>query len=589
LIFLAAFLALNYPKPASAVVIGPSAAPSGQVAAPQKVKVGPVVTAIEIRGSKTLPESEIMDAVFSRIGDILIEEKVSSDIKAIYSMGYFQDVTASFEPYAKGTKIIFNITENPVLNAVSFEGNTFYTSVALSSLMNTKAGSVLNFKTLREDIQAINDYYHKNGYTIARIADVATDPKTKVLKIKIIEGMIESIALDGNQATRDDVILREMDTKPGQILNEKSLSKDLRRIFNLGFFEQLTPDFEPGSSPDKIILVLKMKEAKTNTINFGGGYGEQEGWFGFLDTSMNNLFGTGHGAMVKAQWGSTLTTYQLKYYYPWFMTDYLGARTSLTYRVWNTAGPDVYGTDIIDANRVGWDMALTRPIGDYFSHTLTFGGETVASREDSNITDAVPFEDYKSAFIGYSISYDTRDVFMNPTQGNLYTMSVTRGWKTETTKTSYITTNYTKLGLDMNDFVNLGKSQVLALHAGTGIGFGDIPIGEFYYAGGANTVRGYAPDQADTGVRKLIFNMEYRYTFNETFQGVAFYDIGDAWGTVVDGQAQGDAPNLSQFLSGRGVGVRLNTPLGPIRLDYGVGDSRSLGEGIVHFSIGQAF
>ncbi len=524
----------------------------------------------------------------------MIEEKVSSDIKAIYALGYFQDVTASFEPFAKGTKITFKIIENPVLNAISFEGNTVYSSDDLLSVMKTKTGKILNYKILRDDIQAINDYYHKNGYSIAKIADVSTDPKTSVLKIKIVEGMIESIALDGNEATRDYVILREMDTKAGQILNEKSLSKDLRRIFNLGFFSELTPDFEPGSSPDKIILVLKIKEAKTNTINFGGGYGEQEGWFGFLDTSMNNLLGTGHGAMVKAQWGSTLTTYQLKYYYPWFMTDYLGSRTSLTYRVWNTAGPDVYGTDIIDANRVGWDMTLTRPINDYFSHSLTFGGETVASREDDSVTDAVPFDDYQTTTIGYSISYDTRDIFMNPTKGELYTLSVTRGWKTgantiTTPETGTITTNYTLLGIDLNEFVNLGKNQVLAMHMGTGIGFGNVPLGSYYYCGGANTVRGYSPVEADTGVRKLIMNVEYRYTFNETVQGVAFYDLGDAWGAVVDGQASGDAPDMSKFLSGRGVGVRLNTPLGPIRLDYGIGDSRSFGEGIVHFSIGQAF
>jgi outer membrane protein insertion porin family len=286
---------------AFAVVIGPPVAPTKTTVPPAIMKVGPVVTAIEIKGMKTVPESEILDAVFSRIGDILIEEKVSSDIKAIYSLGYFQDVTASFEPYAKGTRIIFKVVENPVLNAVSFTGNTVYSSDTLSSIMKTKAGKILNYKVLRDDIQAINDRYHKDGYSIARIADVSTDPKTRTVKIKIIEGMIESIALEGNTATRDNVILREMDTKPGQILNEKSLSRDLRRIFNLGFFSELNPDFEPGSSPDKIVLVLKIKEGKTNTVNFGGGYGEQQGWFGFLDTSLNNLLGTGHGAMVKAQ------------------------------------------------------------------------------------------------------------------------------------------------------------------------------------------------------------------------------------------------------------------------------------------------
>lgn len=584
LIFLAGLFLVINTLPANAVMIVSPEAAQKISPLPQKVEVGPLVTAIEVRGNNTVTESDIMDAVFSRIGDVLIEEKVSSDVKAIYALGYFEDVSVSFESYAKGTRIIFNVIENPVLAAISFEGNSVFKSKDLSALMKTKVGEILNFKTLQEDIQTINDFYKKNGYVIARVADVSTNPKTDILTIKIIEGIIESIALDGNSATRDYVILREIDTKPGDVLNEKSLAKDLRRVFNLGFFSELNPDFEPGSSPEKIILVLKIKEAKTNTVNFGGGYGEREGWFGFVDTSLNNLFGTGHGTMVRAQWGSTLTTYQLKYYYPWFMTDYLGSRTSMTYRVWNTAGPDVYGNEIQDALRVGWDVALSRPFSDYFSHSLTLGSERVIANPVADDAYIASFESYVSDFIGYSISYDTRDFWMNPSMGKFYTVSIRKGWK----KTSS-TTNYTKLGLDLNEFLKLAPSQVLALHMGAGVGYGDVPLGELYWCGGANTVRGYFPSEAVLGTRKLIFNIEYRYTFNDMFQGVVFYDFGNAWGEVLDNSATGGAPDFSQFLSGRGMGLRLNTPMGPIRLDYGIGDSRAFGEGIVHFSIGQAF
>lgn len=584
LLFLAALLIFNKALPAGAVIIGSPEALPNLKPQQQKVEVGPIVTAIEIKGNKTLTEDKIMEAVFSRIGDVLIEEKVASDVKAIYAMGFFDDVFASFESYAKGTRIIFNVIENPVLAAISFEGNSVFDSDKLSKLMRTKAGEILNFKTLQDDIQTINDFYHKNGYIIARIADVSTDPKTSTLKIKIIEGVIESIALDGNQATRDYVILREINTKPGDILNEKSLSKDLRRVFNLGFFSEVTPNFEPGSSPDKIVLVLKIKETKTNTVNFGGGYGEQEGWFGFIDTSMNNLLGTGHGMMVKSQWGTNLTTYQFKYYYPWFMTDYLGPRASMTYRVWNTSGPDIYGNQIEDALRIGWDVAISRPISDTFSHSLTLGSETVVANPSADDAYIATFESYVSNYIEYSLSYDTRDFWMNPTEGQFYTISIKKGWK-ETTGI----TNYSKLGLELNDFIKLGVNQVLAFHMGTGIGFGDVPLGELYWCGGANTVRGYSPSDALLGVRKLIFNIEYRYTFNEMFQGVIFYDYGNAWGEVTNNTANGGGPDFSQFMSGRGLGLRLNTPMGPIRLDYGIGDSKSFGEGIIHFSIGQAF
>jgi outer membrane protein insertion porin family len=550
----------------------------------KKVNVNQLVTSIVIKGNRTVTEDIVMDAVFSRVGDILIEEKVQSDLKSIYSTGYFQDVTASFESYGGGTKIIYNLVENPILANVVFIGNTVYSSDTLMSVMKTQSGKTLNYKTLQEDIQVINDKYHNDGYSIARIADVQTDPKTNVLKLKIVEGMIESIALTGNEVTRDYVILREIDTRPGQVLNEKSLSKDLRRVFNLGYFSEIKPNFEPGSSPDKVILVVDVKETKSSTINFGGGYGEREGWFGFTDLNINNLFGTGHNTMLRGQWGQTLTTYQIKYYYPWFMTDIFGARTSLTSRIWNTSGPDVYGNEIQDALRVGWDMALARPFAENWSHAFSFGSENVTPNYDTTVTDAVSFEPYVSDFVGYSVSYDTRDYFMNPTEGEFCTLSLRRGWK----QTDHIT-NFTKLGLDLNKFIKLGTNQVLALHAGTGLGYGDVPLGELYWCGGANTVRGYFPSEALLGVRKLIFNMEYRYTFNDMFQGVAFYDFGDAWGDVENESAKAGGIDFSQFMSGRGLGLRLNTPMGPIRLDYGIGDSRSFGEGIIHFSIGQAF
>ena len=101
LIIFAALFILNNALPAGAVIIGPPVAGPKVMLPPRKVEVGILVTAIEIRGNRTLTESDIMDAVFSRIGDVLIEEKVSSDVKAIYALGYFEDVSASFESSRK--------------------------------------------------------------------------------------------------------------------------------------------------------------------------------------------------------------------------------------------------------------------------------------------------------------------------------------------------------------------------------------------------------------------------------------------------------------------------------------------------------
>jgi outer membrane protein insertion porin family len=535
----------------------------------ETLEVQAKITAIDIRGNRIVPESEIRGALFSKVGEALDEQKIKNDLKAVYVLGYFEDISSDLEKFQDGTKIVFKVVENPVLKKLQIEGNIVFTKNELLPLLKLKEGELLNYKSMRADIETTNQYYKKAGYALSRISDVlVSDDKTEVA-FKIVEGVIESVTLEGNEATKDYVILREMKTKPGKVFNEEVLSKDLRRIFNLGFFSELTPVFEPGSSPDKTTLILKIKETRTNTINFGGGYGEREGWFGFTDLAINNLMGTAQGLLLRGQAGQQQTTYQFKYYNPWFLPERLGDRTSFTYRLWNTMGTDIYLTQQ-DELHIGWDATFGKTLKDDYLASFSLGSERVSPRGSAT------FEGYNSDFIGTSLSYDTRDYWMNPSKGAYHTISLKEGWKTTS-----ITTNYTKIGLDLNTFIPLRERQVFAWHFGVGYGYGDVPLGELYWAGGPTTVRGYGLNEVHKGARKIIANIEYRYTFNEIFQGVVFFDWGDAWDT--------GAPAPDNFLTGWGPGLRLNTPLGPIRLDYGIGAGKNAGEGILHFSIGQAF
>ncbi|OGC34385.1 hypothetical protein A2311_06390 [candidate division WOR-1 bacterium RIFOXYB2_FULL_48_7] len=531
--------------------------------------VKPTIAAIEIRGNQAITQKLISDNVFSRVGEAVSEEKINGDIKAIYALGYFSNVTGTIEPQAGGNKLIITVTENPVLAAVSFEGNTVFSTQTLSALVSSRAGNVLNYQKIQDDIAKINELYKNKGYMLSRVADVDTDKDKHILKFLIIEGMVESIVLDGNTTTQDYVILRELKTKPGSVLNEETLKKDLRRVFNLGFFSEVTPNFEAGSSKDKIVLQLKIKETRSSTVNFGGGYGEREGWFGFVDLSINNLMGTAQGLLLRGQAGQQLSTYQFKYFNPWFFPEKFGDRTSFTFRRWLTIGRDIFVTTQ-DGIYNGFDVSFGKPLNDYYNASLTLGSENVAPNNLST------FEAYRADTVSLLLAFDTRDFWLNPKEGSYYTLELKQGFKTASTHTTF-----SKVGLDLNKYFPIFDNQVFAVHAGAGIGMGDVPVGELYWVGSTNTVRGYNPSEAHIGKYRLLGNLEYRLNFSDLFQGVFFYDYGNAW--------HAGGPQFDQFMYIWGPGVRVNTPLGPIRLDYGVGAGRSFSEGVMNFSIGQAF
>ncbi|HVN67683.1 MAG TPA: POTRA domain-containing protein, partial [Candidatus Sulfotelmatobacter sp.] len=168
-------------------------------AATPEVEVAPLITALDIQGNKLVNEKEISNVIFTRVGEAVSEEKIKSDLKAIYALGYFSDVTSSFESAAGGTRVIFKVVENPRIQNISFSGNTVYASAELAALVDTKVGAVLNFKTMQDDIEKVNARYKKDGYMLARVIDVETDKAAGTLRFLIIEGVVESITLDGNE------------------------------------------------------------------------------------------------------------------------------------------------------------------------------------------------------------------------------------------------------------------------------------------------------------------------------------------------------------------------------------------------------
>ena len=137
---------------------------------------------------------------------------------------------------------------------------------------------------------------------------------------------------------------------------------------------------------------------------------------------------------------------------------------------------------------------------------------------------------------------------------------------------------FQKLSADLRRYYPGFKDEhAWALRMKTGFGFGEIPLSEQYYLGGSNTLRGY--ENNISGNDMLLLNAEYRFPVVDKITGVIFVDSGNAWDTR-------QKMTLEDLNSSAGLGARMNTSLGQLRLDYGWNET---GDGKFHFSIGNTF
>ncbi|MBP2654410.1 MAG: surface antigen, partial [Firmicutes bacterium] len=197
---------------------------------------GKTITTVMVSGNITVPKDTIMAVVKVKPGDKFDAEAIKKDMQAIYELGNFFDVTVSFTAVTEGVKIVYSVMENPALDNVVIKGNTKVSTDKLKSLLKVDKGKVLNTKTIRESTKTIENYYHDQGYILARVTDVTMGDGGAVI-ITINEGKLEDIVVKGNQKTKTYVITREMKVKEGEPFNSNDARRSMQRLYNLGFFE----------------------------------------------------------------------------------------------------------------------------------------------------------------------------------------------------------------------------------------------------------------------------------------------------------------------------------------------------------------
>ncbi|MFW5985834.1 MAG: BamA/OMP85 family outer membrane protein [Halanaerobiales bacterium] len=542
---------------------------SGGIYAEESIPAGETqkITAIALEGNEHVPDAEILPLIETEEGDMLDEEELKEDLQTVYDTGFFQDVSISFENYRDGLKAIFELVEYPVVKSIAIEGNKSYSDEKIKEMMNVKEERILNHKQLVEGREAVEKLYHDNGYVMAGFVDINIDDEG-ILALKINEGYINDIIIEGTEKTKDYVIMRELDFAAGDILNIEKMQKSFQKLVRLDYFQEFNPRLQRAEgSENSSNVIIDVDEAKTGNLGAGVTWSSKDGWLGFVNIKESNLMGNGQSLGFNWEFGG-VNNYSLSFQEPWL----LDTPTSFGINLYdkNAERTDSDDEDY-DEHRRGGSISLGHKIVEDWNGKIRF------KIEDSTVdyeNDALETKRATVRSLTLQADRDTTDHPFNPTSGGIDTFSIEYAGQILGG-----TENFSKYNLDVRRFYpGFKQEHAWGLRAKAGAGEGKIPELEKYRLGGSESLRGYEYGSF-SGNDMLLLNVEYRFPIVENFTGVLFADGGNAWESH-------DQVSLDSLHYSLGAGIRLNTPIGQVRLDYGFNED---GGGQPHFSIGHAF
>ena len=548
------------------------------------------ITAIVVQGNENISKDLIISQIASNLGDVFSKENIEKDMKAVYDLGYFKDVKIKLESFRDGYKVVFVVVENLPVKEINIEGSTVVSVEEMREVMVLREGQIFCQKILKNDLDRISQLYKDRGYLLINIKDINFDEEGK-LWIKISEGRLEKIIIEGNDKTKEKVITREINIEPGDLFNFEIVKKSLQKIYNLGYFEDVSMKLEPGSEEDKIVLVIKVIEKNTGKFGVGAGYNSEEGLMGFTSYEESNLFGGGQKLEAKVEIGGR-TTYKIAFLEPWLADT----PTSFGFEVYDTAQKEEGKEEgeIIseyEEERLGGKLIFGRRISDAVDLGIELKTEKVTYNLISGSSLPDNSDEGQTNSLTPTFTYDTRDNVFNPTSGLYGNFSLEKAGgflggdydftKYNLTLSTYFSTKITEDVINIGSIKNIAdkiSQGVLAFRAKGGSANSVLPSFAKYKVGGMNTVRGYDFGEF-SGDKSLVFNAEYRLPLAKNFQAVLFTDWGQAWDYE-------ESINLADLKFGKGIGIRFDTPIGPIRLDYGIDEE---GTGQTYFSVGHTF
>src|SRR5438874_2847754 len=270
--------------------------------------------------------------------DVYDPDRVEADrdlIRRYYLKHGFADVQVvaaltEYDPERRGFLVTFKIEEGQQYRVGSVEFQSSIATLdpnALRSFSRVQVGSLYNAEALEKSVEEMQIEASRRGYAFA-IVRPRGDRNFETHTVSIVFGVdegprtyIERINVRGNTRTRDYVIRREFDISEGDAYNRALVDRAERRLKNLDYFKTVKITTEPGSSSDRVVLIVDLEEKSTGDFSVSGGYSTTDGALAEVSVSERNLLGRGLFAKASVQYGQFARGYSLSFVEP-YLLDY---------------------------------------------------------------------------------------------------------------------------------------------------------------------------------------------------------------------------------------------------------------------------
>ncbi len=516
---------------------------------------------------------------------------------------------------AKRYKVIVEVDENDTVKGVAIEGNGPVKEADIMPLLRVKPGMVYNPFQFRRDCSDIQDLYNKRGYAVTPDPDAGLDSKG-ILKARLVVARVSDIKVAKIHKTRPEVVLRELKTKKGDYYNRATVQRDRVAVYKTDLFEDVTVE-ERSAGPGKIALVYNVPEKKSGQVLGGLSYSASSGPVGTASIVEHNFRGRGETLSLTGALGTSSFkqhTLEADYLRPW--VDKKGTQmdlslydknitrfsSSLQNGLFNSQSSLQNGQ--FNQQRTGASIAFLRPLSDTLRAGLTLKGEDTRTDPLSDLSglSSTILQNGPIFQMSGLLLHDTRDFPDDAVRGGYQSFTMALGHANLRPVGNgadipgvFGSGNFGKSSLELRQYYSLSGARnpnkldedktSLAMRLMAGSGVGKLPFAEQFFLGGIDTLRGYREDRF-WGNYMMAGTLELRQPLARKFKGVLFLDVGDTWGGDYSHvNLSGFAQSAFQPRLGAGIGIRIGTPLGPLRFDLGFGSEGARG----HFGIGRSF